>query len=279
MIYVIFQDRLGNNLFQFWAALSIDNNVSICASDKEVYEITAKYKEIFFKDIPLLDYVPNDVKVYEEPFFHFSRIPYLEGEDIALKGYFQSYKYINQNKVFNDLKTPDFVKKFIRTNYPEILNNTYTSVHVRRGDYLNALYEHPVCSLKYYRDAIANIGHREKYVFISDDITWCKRNFQGENFLFVEDSDPVIDLFIPSFCKNNIISNSSFGWWGAFLNKNPKKLVIAPSPWFGFRNTNNTRDLIPNDWKILPSKLNFFYYLWSRLQFIIHHIKYRLRYK
>jgi hypothetical protein len=276
MIYVIFQDRLGNNLFQFYAALSIDENVSICACDSEIYETTIKYKDIFFKDIPLLDHVPEGVKVYNEPFFHFSKIPYLEDEDLAIKGYFQSYRYIDQKKVLNRLKTPDFVQSFIKSNYPEILNKKFTSVHIRRGDYLNVLYEHPVCSLKFYRDAIANIGYKEKYVFISDDIAWCKKNFKGNNFIFIESSNPLIDFFIPCFCKNNIISNSSFGWWGAFLNRNPKKLVIAPSLWFGFRNKNNIKDLIPSDWKIFPSKLSFFNYVRSKLQFILHHIRFRL---
>ena len=279
MIYVVFQDRLGNNLFQLWAALSIDSSVSICATNKEIFETTLKYKDIFFKDIPLLDHIPQGVKVYNEPFFHYSKIPYIENEDLVIKGYFQSFKYIDQKKVFNSFKVPDFVKSFIKTNYPEILNNKFTSVHIRRGDYLNALYEHPVCAINFYKNAIETIGNSENYVFISDDIEWCKKNFKGDNLIFIEDSSPIIDFFVPCFCQNNIISNSSFGWWGAFINNNSKKIVIAPSPWFGFRNKNNTIDLIPNDWKILQSRLGFFYFIWSRLQFVIHHLKFRLGYK
>lgn len=276
MIYVVFQDRLGNNLFQLSAALSLDENVSICACKSEIYEATLRYKDVFFKDIPILDHIPEGVKVYDEPFFHFSKIPYVKDRDLVIKGYFQSHKYIDQNIILNKLQTPDTVDSFIKKNYPEILKNEYTSVHVRRGDYLKALYEHPVCSLEYYRDAIANIGQREKYAVISDDIAWCKKNFKGDNFIFIENSDEIIDLFIPSYCRNNIISNSSFGWWGAFLNKNAKKSVIAPSPWFGFRNVNNTKDLLPDSWSVIPNSDGIYSFFVSRIQFLIHHIQFRL---
>ena len=276
MIYVVFQDRLGNNLFQLAAALSLDENVSICACNSEIYEATLRYKDIFFKDIPLLDHIPEGVKVYDEPFFHFSKIPYVKDTDLAIKGYFQSHKYIDQQIILNKLETPDFVDSFIKNNYPEILKNEHTSVHVRRGDYLNALYEHPVCSSEYYRDAMALIGQREKYVFLSDDIAWCKKNFKGDNFIFIENSSEIVDLFIPNYCKNNIISNSSFGWWGAFLNTNAEKSVIAPSPWFGFRNLNNTKDLLPDNWTVIPSTNGVYSFLASRIQFLIHHIQFRL---
>lgn len=278
MIYVIFSDRLGNNLFQFAAAISISERVTICACDCMIYDQTLKYRDVFFKDVAVINHVPEGVKMYEEPFYHFRKISHNEGEETAIKGYFQSHKYVNQKIVWERFLAPDFVVSFIKSNYNEILSEEYTSVHVRRGDYTKSLYEHPVCNVKYYQDAMEIIGIDKKFIFVSDDIAWCKEHFQGSNYIFVENSDEIIDLFIPSFCKNNIISNSSYGWWGAYLNKNSDKLVIAPDPWFGFRNSNNTQDLLPVSWIVIPVTQDLYSFCLSRLQFLIHHIKYRLKF-
>jgi hypothetical protein len=279
MVYVIFSDRLGNNLFQFAAALSIDEKVIICACDSTIFDQTIKYRNVFFKGVTIIDHVPEGVEVYKEPFYHFRQIPHNKGEELTLIGYFQSYKYIDQEVVWDRFSVPDFVRSFIKTNYNEILSDEYNSVHVRRGDYLNSLYEHPVCNVKYYQDAIASIGNDKNYIFVSDDIAWCKKNFRGSNYIFVEDSNEIIDLFIPSFCKNNIISNSTFGWWGAFLNRNIEKIVIAPDPWFGFRNSNITEDLLPVSWTVIPNNEGLLSFCWSRIQFLIHHIKFKFGWK
>jgi len=81
----------------------------------------------------------------------------------------------------------------------------------------------------------------------SDDIAWCKQNFKGDNIEFSERS-PVEDLNLQLACEHNIIANSSMSWWGAFLNKNPSKIVIAPNKWFGPAQPHNTKDLLPSEW-------------------------------
>ena len=274
MIYVVFSDRLGNNLFQLSVALSLSGAVTICVPEIEAYQQALKNSDTFFRDIEILNYIPDGIKVYSEPFFHYSEIPFVSGEDLVIKGYFQSYKYFNREEVLKQFVVPEDVKLSIKENYPEILEGDYTSIHVRRGDYLNVLYKHPVCSLKYYNQAIDIIGKSEKFVVISDDIKWCKKHLSCKNIVFVEDSSAIIDFFIPSFCKNNIISNSSFGWWGAYLNQNPVKLVIAPSPWFGFRNLNDTKDLLPESWVVIPNLFGVYTFARSRIQFLIHHVKF-----
>ena len=86
----------------------------------------------------------------------------------------------------------------------------------------------------------------------SDDIKWCKDNFTEGPFIFVGGGEDYIDLHLMSKCKNNIIANSSFSWWGAWLNNNENKRVIAPKDWFGSSNSHlNTDDLIPGDWEII----------------------------
>jgi hypothetical protein len=129
---------------------------------------------------------------------------------------------------------------------------------VRRGDFLNlksANLFHGVLPIHYYRLAIDYIIKKTTNVtffIFSDDMAWCKTNF---NFIsskvFVDGSALGIstheELILMSYCQHNIIANSSFSWWGAWLNKNANKLVIAPKNWFADK-TINTSNLIPESW-------------------------------
>ena len=107
--------------------------------------------------------------------------------------------------------------------------------------------------MSYYKKAMATFDSGSVFLIISDDITWCKKHFRGENFFFVDDEPPIVDLYLQSLCTHNIISNSSFGWWGAWLNPNPEKKIVCPTPWFapsGMKR--DTRDLCPAIWKKEP---------------------------
>ena len=110
-------------------------------------------------------------------------------------------------------------------------------IHVRRGDYLNIPLYSGICDLPYYTRAIEYIKSKSKnpkfYIF-SNDMEWCKINLPVENAVFVEANtgiNSIFDMILLSSCKYNIIANSSFSWWGAWLNKN-KKAVIAPTKWY-----------------------------------------------
>ena len=82
-----------------------------------------------------------------------------------------------------------------------------------------------------------------------DDINWCKKNIMGPNHYFSENHDKLIDFTLMQKCDNNIISNSSFSWWAAWLNPNPDKIVIAPKRWFADEKINSqTQNLIPEAW-------------------------------
>jgi hypothetical protein len=121
------------------------------------------------------------------------------------------------------------------------------SVHVRRGDYVSNKEAHGlhfVCDKRYYSDAISEVtaraGHAHLFVF-SDDEAWC-RNYldtQGNPVTYMRDSgDPARDMWLMSRCSHHVIANSSFSWWGAWLNGRPGKIVIAPQYWF--RNVKST---------------------------------------
>ena len=138
----------------------------------------------------------------------------------------------------------------------EIIATESVSLHVRHGDYVtnadtNSF--HGVCSLDYYKNAVSKIKQEMPLPFFifSDDIIWAKENldFIG-NMTFIEYNGATPDheeMYLMSLCQHNIIANSSFSWWGAWLNQNPNKIIIAPQNWFNDVSL-DTKDLIPNEW-------------------------------
>ncbi len=195
----------------------------------------------------------------KEKFFYFDEsILNISGEKY-LFGYWQSEKYFKDIKeVLLEEFTPITPLHNESLRYLEnIEKRNSISLHIRRGDYItNATTNqyHGVCSLSYYRQAVERILESEPeayFCIFSDDIEWAKNNlnFMPE-FTYIELSKNIPDyeeLFLMSYCKHNIIANSSFSWWGAWLNKNPEKKVIAPKQWFKDRSI-QTKDLLPDDW-------------------------------
>ena len=104
--------------------------------------------------------------------------------------------------------------------------------------------------MEYYRSAVDLIGKEKLFFIFSDDINWCKNNFDFiENKFFIENNKDYEDLILMSLCSHNIIANSSFSWWGAWLNSNPNKIIISPKKWFGNKyNFHNTKDLYNEKW-------------------------------
>lgn len=178
---------------------------------------------------------------YIEPFFHFQNIEINNSTNkiVDLVGYFQSYKYWEKHE--------DLIKSILMPINPLPIQRGKTSIHIRRGDYLNFQDCHPIQTLQYYIEAM-KIVPSEKYVIFSDDINWCKQNFVGDNFEFSEHQNEIDDLRYMISMENQIIANSSFSWWAAYLNTNPSKKIIAPKNWFGSKLNHDTKDLCPSDW-------------------------------
>ncbi len=176
---------------------------------------------------------------YEEPHFHYAPIPYKK--NMNLHGYFQSEKY------FKDFE--DKIKEAFEPKYNYRFREDTCSIHVRRGDYLIHEGCYTILGDRYYEKAMSISGCK-KFLIFSDDIAWCKTQFVGSEFEFSPEKDPVKDMARMMKCKNHIIANSSFSWWGAWLNRYEDKTIIAPGNWFGpkLSPTHDIKDLIPEDW-------------------------------
>lgn len=249
--------RLGNQMFQIASTIGIakSNNITvgfntwICSYSKK------KYEQYLMDTLPKLGVLNIDLTISEKG-FQYSNIILPKNKNIDLKGYFQSEKYFeNCAKEIKSLFTLNkFEKNKIITKYPEIHTNETCSIHIRRGDYLNLQGHHPVINKAYYESALNILypsGLTDVTILIfSDDIEWCKNNICfPTKIIFVEGNDDILELFLMSYCKNNIIANSSFSWWAAWLNINPEKKIIAPKEWFGEKNKHlNTSDIYCKDW-------------------------------
>lgn len=182
----------------------------------------------------------------------FDRNVFTYDKNIYLEGFWQNEAYF---KDIRDELLKDFtLKNSVSYEAQKYLNNmqncTSVSLHVRRGDYLH-FPEIGVLDMDYYKSAIEFITKKvsNPYFFIlSDDIKWCEENFKFvTNKVFVTDTKTAIeDLEVMKNCKHNITANSSFSWWGAWLNDNKEKIVISPKKWMA--NNPNNYSWVPNDW-------------------------------
>lgn len=177
-------------------------------------------------------------------------------DDIYMSGYWQSEKYFKdiRTQILDIYRMPPSMERENRAVLEEIGKTNSVSMHIRRGDYLNEqnrdIYG-GICTSEYYESAL-NVLHQRmgniKVFLFTDDPGWAKKKFKKDDVYVVEENfntNNAYDLFLMSRCRANIIANSSFSWWGAWLNQNREKVVIAPSKWF---NNHNTSDYVCENW-------------------------------
>ena len=257
-----YSGRLGNQMFQYAALKAVSlhtgfecfipNNLAIKPdgaydfTNQKWLEYRLDLPDCFKISSPILENKPT--KVYQERGFEFDASIFSINDDTALEGYFQSYKYFSeyQNEITDEFTFRDSILskcKNIINQYSDPI-----SIHVRRGDYV----KHPGfwnVTPEYLAQALSSLPYGNyTYLVFSDDIEWCKQIF-NEDFTFIEDNNQFEDMCLMSLCKHNIISNSSFSWWAAWLNSNPDKTVVAPSKWF--TEAKPLKDLFPNNWIVL----------------------------
>ncbi|AYJ79911.1 alpha-1,2-fucosyltransferase [Aliarcobacter cryaerophilus ATCC 43158] len=284
MIIVKIIGGLGNQMFEYAYAKALQQKgyeVNIDISEFDTYKLHGgfqldKYdidlqisstqendtfykRNIFFSILNKLNLLPR--KIIKERDISFCK-ELLEIKDNSyVMGYFQCEKYfIDIKKVLiEQFKINQPISSFTFEIEEKILKfKNSCSLHIRRGDYTHKSNAniHGVCSLDYYKNAIEvmknQLGNDIVYFIFSDDIEWVKNNLIIENAIYIDSQEtrlPHEDIYLMSLCNHNIIANSSFSWWGAWLNQNQKKIVIAPKKWFeNTKMQKQVKDIIPDTW-------------------------------
>ena len=269
---VRFSGGLGNQMFQYAFYKSLNMHGMETEANISGYAREGERKFELLKVFPKLRMdidAADDYDAYRNPLNRhvlfkekedsvFDREVFKQ-RDVSFGGYWQSEKYFTD--IEKDLRK-DFVfdaedtalKKFADTL---IAMKGSVSIHVRRGDYYttnaNADLYGNICTVDYYERAVSYMTcklHNPHFIVFSDDLVWAKDNLCIPDAVFVSpDMFHVYrdwyDMFLMSCCKHNIIANSSFSWWGAWLNKNPGKIVVAPSKWL---NDKTTPDIWCDGW-------------------------------
>lgn len=226
------QGRLGNQLWQIAVTVATAKRCGVeYAFPKWEYESYFNLHGCFKDSIPVNN-------VYVEPFFHFNPIPHFTQVDLS--GYFQSYKYFTG---YESLIKNIFEFSFSTEKYYDV-----ASIHIRRGDYVTIGNDYHTNLSDYYYQRAMSIVNASRYLVFSDDIDWCKTKFVGPQYAFAQGNSPAEDMAMMARCDHNIIANSSFSWWAAYLNKNPSKKIVAPQTWFGPKLPHDTKDLTPPEW-------------------------------
>lgn len=246
---------LGNVLFQIAAAYSVSkrDNMKLLIDPTNHHGARygiPKYTSNILRNINFSTTRLNFTG-YGEQGHHFTEIPKFN-YDTKLIGYFQTEKYfINYRTEILELFSPtsDIIVK-LNEKYSDILEKNTTSLHVRRGDFIGISNFHPLLPIEYYQECLKLVDNNSTILIFSDDINWCKSNFDFiENKIFISNLEDFEELYLMSMCNNNVIANSTFSWWGAWLNKNLNKQVISPKVWFGPALQHlQTKDIYCKDW-------------------------------
>lgn len=255
--------NLGNTMFQLAAtvgtAIKKGYEVKIPKSTTYFNSDTNSFINSLFDgfdiEVPLISKkeIESIVYTYSEPEFNYSNTINDIKDFTNLHGYFQSEKYFehSKNEILNIFKfKPQHVNESKELFKKLDIDPTETtSIHIRRNDYVYKQQFHPLQDLEYFVKASKKTRLKQVLIF-SDDIVWCKKTFIGKNIYFSDLKSCFSDLKAMSLCRNNIVVNSTFGWWGAWLNEHKDKKIIAPSTWFGpaYKHL-NTMDIIPKEWE------------------------------
>ena len=201
-------------------------------------------------------------KIYEENLDLGYQPRIFELDDIYLSGYWQSELYFKdiREQILSIYRLPEEMNEKSRKFLLRIKEDNSVSIHVRRGDYLNKenyrVYG-GICTNCYYKKAIEymrkSIDNPKFYIFTNDS-EWAKMQFKENDMEVVEcnnRNNSYLDMFLMSSCKANIIANSTFSWWGAWLNSGQEKLVIAPKKWF---NNHEINDIVCESWIKIDSQ-------------------------
>jgi hypothetical protein len=278
MIFIELMGGLGNQLFQIFTGISysLDNKIPFKINNYKPDKVSPldniskrpTYWNNFLTNLSKFTYNnPLNLPLYrEEVLFKYNIIPHI-AKDFKLFGYYQSYKYFENNyENITKLIGLKERKQNIKEKYTNYFKNKKPiSLHFRIGDYLKNSAMHPVLPIEYYiksinylKNKISNIEN-ENYILIfgelndkekiEEHIKIINKEFSNLEILIcdynIEDYE---QMLLMSLCDHNIIANSTFSWWGGYFNDN-NKIICYPNIWIG--STNNTQDLFPQNWNII----------------------------
>jgi hypothetical protein len=285
MIYTSIYGGLGNQMFQYATAksISVERNVdlkidtckmnnsnfisrdfllskfNISAQMAQISEVKEFHNNKYFDFILRKLYQRNiklTNKIFEKKYFHYDN-DILSNHKGYLDGYWQSFKYFENIREillreFTLVKELNLENKLILN---QINESNSVSIHLRRGDYIKEQKNKKIYSvfgMEYYENAILYIESKIEnplFFVFSDDLEWVSKNLNLTNAIFVDANatqNPENDLFLMSNCRHNIIANSTFSWWSAWLNQSPYKIIVAPKKWIS--TLDNLDDLYPKNW-------------------------------
>jgi len=272
---------LGNQMFQYAFGQYLIKQgfvVKYDISDFENYSLrNYRLKEVFDIDLPLAEMNEREnIKDSSQFFFpkirrkligkkkshitekNFDINKLNKSKDYYLGGYWNNWYYVNcvdklirkKFQVVNSLTPKGSIL------LKEIENTESVGIHFRRGDYVankKVNKTHGLCGMDYYNRAvnffIQELTNPVFYIF-SDDIKWVKENFKITDYAvkYIENTKDFDDLQLMYSCKHNIIANSTFSWWGAWLNDNPNKRIVAPKRWFRNYKKDKRIQILPEEW-------------------------------
>lgn len=286
MIKVKISGGLGNQLFQYafgqYAAYKLNTEVIYHAQTKlinknftqrdldiEKFDLPINFtkenfdeKSLFYlkklskyerKIVQILPFLNKKINI-QNPDIHL--LVKKINDDCYYDGYWQNPAY--PDSISNLLKSKIVLSDESFFKLENVINKIESSesvsIHIRRGDYINILANtkiYNICNFDYYKKAIEHIEKsitNPIFFIFTEDIEWAKESFVGDKFIFVTGNSAIEDMIMMSKCKNNIIANSTFSWWGAWLNQNDKKIVVAPKNWYVNFLKNSVHDFLPNNW-------------------------------
>lgn len=243
---------LGNQLFQIFTTISysLENKINFFFPNYKgmkgidgVSERNAYWNNLFFNLRPHIKHIKQGVIVKERNSHIYSKLPTpITNTTMVLCGYFQSLKYFSRKK-------DDIVKLIGFAKYQDKIGIIDAiSLHFRIGDYKVNTNYHPILSVDYYKKALESIilktgkknwivkycYEKQDEIMVDEKIEYLKKQFP--DLVFEKVDNKLKDwqqMLYMSCCKHNIIANSTFSWWAAYLNKNNDKVVCYPETWFG----------------------------------------------
>jgi len=176
----------------------------------------------------------------------FKYVDFTITDNTNYSGYFQSEKYFPDRDFILQLFEPaDYIKEALKKYNTEDI----CSIHIRRGDFLTTGNTTEILTMDYYCEALLKVDARKFFIF-SDDLDWCRECFKGDRYTFIQDIN-YVELFLMSRCRENIIANSTFSWWGSYLNNDKDRKIIAPHRWFKEESNIESKDIYRNEWTVI----------------------------